>query len=145
MASAPWSPSLSEHVVAETGLWLMEVFKWTKAPPLSTFFPSQLCLTFFLHLAQQLLNLLVSSSSSLSLFPHFSPLFPLSSHESAHPANSEVTLILHTNNIQIIIEKYPSKNPLWQASYKHSKNTHINHTAIWPFALSIFLHTVANN
>lgn len=145
MASAPWSPSLSEQVVVETGLWLMEVFKWTKAPPLSSFFPSPLCLTFFLHRSttpQPSRLLLILISVFISTF--FST-FSLSSRGSAHPANSEVTLILHTNNIQIIIEKYPSKNPLWQASTNIAK-THINHhTAIWPLALSIFLHTVANN
>lgn len=47
MASTPWGPSLSEHALTQTGLWLMEVFKWINAPPPSRLL-SQSALPYFL-------------------------------------------------------------------------------------------------
>lgn len=120
------------------------------ATPFSHFL-SQASLPYFLvSIAQQLLTLLVSTSHFLFLISTFTLLFSASSSSpwSCPPSQFRSDLnSLHTHDIQkIIIEKYPSENPLRHAGTNMAKtHTENHHTAIWPLALSIFLHTVANN
>lgn len=61
---------------------------------------------------------------STPTFLTFLSLFPHCPRESAHAANSEMNLIFPAQITKTIVEKYLSKNPLWQASTNTEKLSH---------------------
>lgn len=111
------------NYVASTTEWL---FMGRKAPFLFHLLSPLFSLTF--SSPSQLCSLLASFSTPPALYFHISDIFNrfflIAPRESAHAANSEMNLIFPAQITKTIVEKYLSKNPLWQASTNTEKLSH---------------------